>query len=116
MTGRPTPPRRRRDGFTLIELLGVIAIISILLVFLVPAVTRVIGVGNDTRVVADISAIETALANFQTEFGFYPPSKIVFPQKAATTDWTTSNDTRQALNFLRRMFPSIDVDSNEDVE
>ncbi len=60
------------SGFTLIELLVVIAIIAILAGLLFPAVQGAFKRAKTTQAINDISAIKTALQEYNTQYTKYP--------------------------------------------
>lgn len=72
------PLQRGRRGMTLIEIMAVIVILSILMAFLV---TQLGGLGEASKVQltkAYLKLVEAAAADYETEFGDYPPSE--FPE------------------------------------
>ncbi|QJW99276.1 DUF1559 family PulG-like putative transporter [Frigoriglobus tundricola] len=69
------PPRTRR-GFTLIELLTVIAIISILVSLLLPAVQRAREVANRLSCSSNMRQLGIAMASYETTFRIYPGSGV----------------------------------------
>lgn len=71
-----------RKGFTLIELLTVIAIIGILAGMLFAVGNAVRDSARASRANAEISAIETALTRFDTEFGFFPEIAFLDPDSS----------------------------------
>ena len=68
--------RATRTGFTLVEILMVIAIIAILAALLITAVGRVRGTAKKVQAANDITQLDTVLATFRKDFGFYPPSHV----------------------------------------
>lgn len=66
----------RTKGFTLIEMLTVIAIIGILAGLIIPAATKARRDAAISKAKATISALETALSMYYTDYGAYPPSCI----------------------------------------
>jgi prepilin-type N-terminal cleavage/methylation domain-containing protein len=65
----------RRAGFSLVELMAVLVILAILLVFLIP---RLGGMGENVKANTTRAFLEgqlaTAIAEYEHEFGDYPPS------------------------------------------
>ena len=60
-------------GFSLIELLVVIAVIVLLAAMTFPAMTAVKVAQARHRARGELSGIETAIENYHTKLGFYPP-------------------------------------------
>ena len=71
---------RRRTGFTLVELLVVITIIGVLIGLLVPVLWGAVNRANEARVSADINLMATALANFNSKYNRYPPSRVILSE------------------------------------
>ena len=75
--GRAGVARRSRQrlsrGFTLIELLVVIGVIVLLAGLTFPALRGVQRVQTLGRARAELSQLETAIENYKTKLGFYPP-------------------------------------------
>src|ERR1700722_1614279 len=65
-------PRSVRSGFTLIELLLVMVIIAILAAIVVPKVVGRREQANQTKAKADVSAMNTALQEFEVDNGRFP--------------------------------------------
>ncbi len=103
-----TPPAARRRGFTLIELLAVIAILSILMAFLVPAVLNARRAALVTQVTSDILTFDNAIKSFKNEFGVEPPSMITLSENAA--GWSTAS---QAI--IGRLWPQFDFTIGRDL-
>jgi type II secretory pathway pseudopilin PulG len=61
-------------GFTTVELLITIAIISMLVGILIPALTMVRTAARNAKQMAQLTAIELALGAFKSDYGDYPPS------------------------------------------
>jgi len=74
---RPRRPSRRRAGFTLIELLVVLVILALLIALLLPAIQGAVRRARSAAVQAEVNQMAQALAAFKTQFGDYPPSRVV---------------------------------------
>jgi prepilin-type N-terminal cleavage/methylation domain-containing protein len=59
-------------AFTLVEMLIVIVIIGILIAALMPRLQGAQGRARDVARQADLSQIQTAIINYQTQRGYYP--------------------------------------------
>jgi prepilin-type N-terminal cleavage/methylation domain-containing protein len=102
---RPVQPRR--DGFTLIEILIVMAIIGVLVALIASAVGRALGKANQTKCANEISQLATALENFKTKYGAYPPSRIRICERRGYYGATQFD--LDSISFIQQMFPRIDA-------
>lgn len=66
-------PRRRVAAFTLIELIVVIAIIALLAALIIPVVGAVNRKKQIAVAQAQLKVIESAIEDYKTKLGFYPP-------------------------------------------
>jgi len=66
--------KRKKTGFTLVELLTVLAIITMLIGLLVPAMATVRRFAKETKQKAQLTTIGLALTAFRDDYGDYPPS------------------------------------------
>jgi len=66
-------PPRNRQAFTLIELLVVIAIMAVLAALIIPITGAVTRHKLRSRTRAELRSIETAIVDYKTKKGFYPP-------------------------------------------
>lgn len=66
--------KHKKLAFTLVELLAVLAIITILVALLIPALTVVRNTAKETQQKAQFTTIEMGLTAFKNDYGDYPPS------------------------------------------
>ncbi|HEV3167121.1 MAG TPA: prepilin-type N-terminal cleavage/methylation domain-containing protein [Isosphaeraceae bacterium] len=120
--------RCRSRGFTLIELLVVILILAILIALLLPAIMRAITTAKEGAQTAEISNLGNALADFKSQYGDYPPSRIILMENGAydttgtttavtwftttgiqpplsATDITYATLAQRSVKYLRKFFP-----------
>ncbi|MBW2057670.1 MAG: type II secretion system major pseudopilin GspG [Deltaproteobacteria bacterium] len=62
-------------GFTLIEIMVVVVILGILAAIIIPKISGRPEQARRTKAIMDIKSIETALALFQMDNGFYPSTE-----------------------------------------
>jgi prepilin-type N-terminal cleavage/methylation domain-containing protein len=72
--GSATPRQSPREGFTLTELLVVIAIIAVLAALSTAAVLRAMTTAKRGRIVLEVKGVTSAIEDFKSELGAYPPS------------------------------------------
>ena len=101
---------RRRGGFTLTELLIGITIIGLLVGLLAVAGAGVIDRAREFSVSAEIIQLNQATENFNTQFGFYPPSFEQFKRTVNTVDSAplgiVNSEAAQLLPFLNKISPN----------
>ena len=94
------PANRARAGFTLIELLMVIFLIGILATILGFAANRALVAARQTRILADINQLNTAVETFKGESGgAYPPTWGTFIGE------TPQQKQQRIQRFLAKRFP-----------
>jgi prepilin-type N-terminal cleavage/methylation domain-containing protein len=103
------PRQQGRNGFTLIELLVVIAIIAILVGLTAAAVIQYLNKIPVINTTNDIQQLATALENFKTKFGFYPPSRIRLcsSQTMYANAGVAGSLDQLSLAYLNQMFPRM---------
>lgn len=108
-------PRRR--GFTLIEVLIVITILAILVALLVPALGGAQTRARIVQVKSDISALESAIAQFKSDFSSVePPSGIILYEDK--DDWTTNANNAavaRSRSIIRQLWPQYDFSLDRDI-
>lgn len=67
---------QNQRGFTMIELIMVVAIIAILVALLVPVLGAVQRRAKETATRTFIKSMETAIAAYEFDWGFYPPDGL----------------------------------------
>jgi general secretion pathway protein G len=78
VAGQPAPLARlfrERSGFTLIEIMVVVVIIGLLLTVVATNLTKQLGTAEKVKSRADIQGLETALAQYRLDNGFYPTTE-----------------------------------------
>jgi prepilin-type N-terminal cleavage/methylation domain-containing protein len=125
--------KRQRFGFTLIELMVVILIVGILIALLLPAIFGAVARGKNAAVSAEIITMAQALESFKSDYGDYPPSRIILMENGAfdttnqtalsqiawlgntpvlsSTDLNYGQLAQRSLRFLRKFFPKVQFSS-----
>ncbi len=118
MLNRPPSPAPRQSrnagGFTLIELLVAIGIVALLAGLLLAGVQSAISAAATARATNEIRNLETALAQFHSEFGMYPPSSIVLYETAAGWQGTDPATVRSKA-LIMKMWPQFNFNINRDI-
>ena len=86
-----TTDQRPRFAFTLVELLVVITIIGILAAMGTKAVFNALNSAHRSRMQAELTNLDSALRNFRTTYGAFPPSDLT--------------DSTAVEQFLAKAFP-----------
>jgi len=105
--------RKNRSGFTLIELMITISILAILIAVLLPAINSVRSTVSVSSVRTEISQLEAAIAEFKSEYGVSPPSRIhLYENKSG---WDADPSERSKIRGVWGKFDfSQDRDFNGD--
>ncbi|MFQ6034836.1 MAG: type II secretion system protein [Sedimentisphaerales bacterium] len=103
--------KRKKSGFTVVELLTVLAIISMLVAVLIPALNTVQRIAKETKQRAQFTTIELALTAFKNDYGDYPPSNWFAPP---VFDYCGAQKLAEALLGwdLRGFHPASDFRAN----
>lgn len=110
--------RSGRRGFTLVELMVVIAIIALLISMLTAAVWKALVTTNRVKLQNEISQLTTAVQNFYSKFGIYPPSRIIlcesydfyFVGNNHNSGQFKSDLHQDSVTFLQQIWPRITFD------
>jgi prepilin-type N-terminal cleavage/methylation domain-containing protein/prepilin-type processing-associated H-X9-DG protein len=97
-------------GFTLIELLVVIAIIAVLIALLLPAVQAAREAARRAQCTNNLKQVGLALANYQDQFGSYPPGGIT--QTAVTSATELGNpwsNGASEVGFRAMILPQMEA-------
>lgn len=105
-----TDQQNRTSGFTLIELLVVISIIALLSAMLLGGIQAARLSMSNAQAGNELNSMSTALAQFHSEFGMYPPSNITLYEEAA--GW--AGDIR-STSLMRKLWPSFNFGLDRDI-
>ena len=94
--------KEREAGFTLISMLIVVAIIGVLATIAVPKFNSVMASANTAKVKADLSAIDSAIAVYELDYG-KPPRK--FEDLQAYIDTETTKPPKGKCNLKNETKP-----------
>ena len=116
----------RTTGFTLIELLVVISIIAILSALLLGGIQAARLAVANAKAGNELNSISTALAQFHSEFGQYPPSSItLYANATGDPSWQTDTQAKtgpdqldgpqrliRSRALIRKLWPDFDFTKN----
>jgi len=86
--------KSKRLAFTLVELMTVLAVITILVALLIPALSMVRRMAKETQQKAQLTTIGLAIAAFRNDYGDYPPSGAT---DLANLDYSGAQKLAEAL-------------------
>ncbi len=117
---------RRRSGFTMVELLVVILILAVLIALLLPAINAALRSAKNTAVGGEINQMAQALAQFKSQYGDYPPSRVYLaengdysvvnstaylPAGTSVGDITLGQLAQRSISALRKFFPRVNFNT-----
>jgi type II secretory pathway pseudopilin PulG len=108
------PNRRRptcRPAFTLIDLLVVIAIISVLIALLLPAVQQAREAARRTQCKNNLKQIGLGLQNYVSTFDRFPPSMAIIPTLTTNASWSVHGRIMPYLDQANA-YNEIDLQKN----
>jgi len=90
--------KAKRSGLTVVEILVVVAIISLLVGLLLPAVSKVKSMAREAKQKVQFTAIGLGLETFKNDYGDYPPSdNNSWLDNTGTADTSGSQKLAEAL-------------------
>jgi prepilin-type N-terminal cleavage/methylation domain-containing protein/prepilin-type processing-associated H-X9-DG protein len=105
------PTLRRRDGFTLVELLVVLAVISILVALLIPAVQRVREAANSTQCRNNLKQIGIACHAHNTTLGYFPSGGWEWWLTPTYTNGVPQIGQYQTASWAFQILPYLEQDT-----
>ncbi len=102
----------QQNGFTLIELVVVMAIIVVLVGLVLAGIMKVMAIPDREQTRHEISLFEESLSKFKTEFGVYPPSKILLSNDP--NQYTTHPLGPTSVTYITKIWPKLDMTKSHD--
>lgn len=102
--------------FTLVEMLTVVGLIAVLMGMTIAIIPMVNRRAANTRTEATLKMIETALANYKTKYGFYPPTLSgtnVVARPFILDTYTLTGSTTASSYFKNNMAQFFDIGASE---
>ena len=97
--------RRNQQGFSLVEVMVVIAIIGILATMVLPNVLGNQEKANEQKVIADIVALENALAQYHLDNGMFPTTEQGLEALVNEPNMDPQPRSYRSGGYIRRLPP-----------
>lgn len=108
---------RQRAAFTLVELLIVVTIIAVLAGLLLPVIGSAQRRAQTARTLSEIHALETAITQFRSRYGVYPPSRIHLRENGNYGNLATLGPVpTRTWEYLARIWPRLDRNKQVDFD